>query len=193
MFIGLTGGIGSGKSTVLGFFEKQNWNTIEADSIVHSLYSDTGSDFFSSLINRWGKVILNNTGRIDRGTVSQIIFSSETEREWIHCLLHPAVLNKALRLKQESEYVIFAVPLLYEVKWEKHFDKIVSVWTTPELCRERLLKRGLTQIEIERRQRAQMPQDEKLEKADYALMNNGSPDMLKKQCIRLSTELKKII
>jgi len=184
MFIGLTGGMGCGKSAALNFFSKLEYITLDADIICHKLYSNSDSKIFRKIYARWGDKVLSDSNTISRKAVSKIVFSEESDREWLNSLLHPAVIKEALKVYNDSGKIntIFDVPLLYEVEWEKYFEKIVVVWCSEKIRQERLLKRGMTKEEIKRRDKTQFTPELKMERADYAIINNGSLDQLKEQC-----------
>jgi len=184
MFIGLTGGMGCGKTAALNFFSESQYITLDADTICHSLYCDTNSEIFYQIYERWGNKILSANKKINRDAVGKLIFSNKKEREWLNALLHPAVIKHALQIYRNSGNLntIFDVPLLYEVGWEKYFDSIIAVWCSNEIRLQRLTERGMTEKEIDRRDNAQLHPDIKMERADYALINNGTLEQLQKQC-----------
>ncbi len=184
MFIGLTGGMGSGKSSTLKFFSAFGWQTIDADLLCHSFYNDSKSEIFRAMHTRWGNKILLESGRIDRTAVGKLVFSDTDSREWLNALLHPAILQKALKIYRNSDQkeTVFDVPLLYEAGWEGNFDKIIAVWTADKIRAERLKKRGMSKNDIRSRDNAQLSPDLKIEKADYVIINNGNIDQLKNQC-----------
>lgn len=192
MLIGLTGGIGSGKSTALGIFSCLGWNTLDADLICHQLYQDANCKAYRQMVEKWGKEVLNPDGAIDRKKVAGIIFQDVDEREWLNGVLHPQVLEYAIEEYQQNNATVpmmFDVPLLFEVSWERYFTKMVVVFVEDNIQKERLKARGMSQDEIERRMAAQMPLSEKIEKADYALINNGTEEMLREQCQKLHETL----
>jgi len=184
MLIGLTGGMGCGKSAALNFFSEFEYMTLDADRICHMLYNDNKSEFFRKIYARWGDKILSPNNNICRDAVAKLVFSEKKELEWLNSLLHPAVIKQALKIYNDSGKVntIFDVPLLYEAGWEKFFDKIVAVWCSDGIRRERLLARGMTKEEIIRRDEKQISPEIKMERADYALINNGTLNQLRKQC-----------
>lgn len=190
MLVGLTGGIGCGKSTVLKYFSRLNWKTLDADTICHTLY-EKKTEMFSAIHKRWGKRIIRKDGTVNRKKVSEIVFNDKDELIWLNSLLHPKVLETAKKAALESkEDVIFDVPLLFEADWKNEFDATIAVWTSKKIQRKRLLKRGWSSAEINRRINSQMPAEEKLEKADFGLVNNSSHSLLFEQCEKLSRQLK---
>ncbi|MDD2403428.1 MAG: dephospho-CoA kinase [Victivallaceae bacterium] len=191
MIIALTGGIGSGKSAALQAFAELGWKTLSADQICHDIYRDD-LDFIDQLYQHWGDTIFSMKGVIDRKAVAKIIFTQPDELKWLNSLLHPMirqVADKQFTATPEDDY-IFEVPLLYECGWEKDFSAVICVWSEASLIRKRLLNRGLNDDEISRRMANQLPADQKLERADFALINNGSLANLYAQCEILTNQIK---
>ena len=187
MIVGVTGGIGAGKSTVVNIFKEYGWHTIDADKICHSLYDQSDSDILKKLIRRWGKSILLEDGTLNRQQVAEIIFNDEKEREWLDSIIHPAVLKQGLDLHQSfnKENSLFDLPLLFEVGWDNQFDSIISVWTEKSIVYERLINRGMSIDDIEKRIQAQLSPEIKIEKSDFTIINNGNLITLRKQCEKI--------
>jgi len=191
MLIGLTGGMGCGKSAALDCFAELGYTTTDADSICHMLYNDSRSSLFKKLYKRWGSRIISETNTIDRKIVSRIAFSDVNELKWLNSVVHPAVLEEGLRVNSNSEKKItfFDVPLLFEAGWDRYCDATITVWCKNEIRIKRLKKRGMTEEEIKKRDMHQMQPEEKIEKADYAIINNSSLLHLKQQCEIIVKEL----
>ena len=188
--IGLTGGIGAGKSTVLEIFEESGFNVISADKICGQIYDDPNSEIHAEIEKNWGSIYIASDGKADKKMVAERVFSDDISRKWLNSKLHPEILRRGQALAAEtSKKTVFEVPLLFETGWEDFFEQIIMVYTKDELRIERLEKRGLTRKEISERINAQMPQDKKLEKADFALVNNGSITSLKEQISKLIQQL----
>ena len=194
MFVGLTGGMGCGKSVALNFFAELGYMTIDADSICHKLYNDRESQFTQTLHKRWGDRIITGTGEINRKLVGEIVFSDKEELEWLNSTIHPAVLEEGLKIHANSRQAItiFDVPLLFEVGWEHHFDKIISVWCDENRRIDHLLKRGMSKDEIARRDKNQWSPDLKMERADYAIINNSTLSHIQAQCKIIGERLTEI-
>jgi dephospho-CoA kinase len=192
MFVGLTGGTGCGKTTALECFSSLNWKTLDADRICHEIYGDNESGVPETLRKRWGSRIFSSDGSLNRKKISEIVFSESVELRWLNDLLHPEVLRRAKEAIKNSrnKYSIFAVPLLFEAKWEKEFDLTVAVWSDREIQYDRLRGRGWSEKEIEARCNCQFPPERKMELADYALINNGSLDFLFEQCEILNNQIR---
>ena len=188
MLIGLTGPAGCGKSAALKIFSSLGWLALDADAICHKIYASSMGGFIDSLLERWGAAALGPDGCPDRQAIAQIVFSDKAEREWLNSVLHPEIQRRAL-----SEYAangfkpcIFDVPLLYESSWQDRFKKVIAVYAEPHVQRSRLLARGWSAGEIDRRLSVQQSGVKTLEMADYGLINNSSLDSLKRQCEAVS-------
>lgn len=195
MWIGLTGSIGSGKSTVANMLRKSGYLVIDADVIAHEGLR-SGSDTFKAIVQKLGSKILNADGEIDRRTLGQIIFADSSLKSWLEGLIHPMVQAKVqtMRKKQEEAGVsaaFYEVPLLFEKGLEPQFDKTIVVWVSPETQKDRLKKRNAwTDAEINQRIQSQLPVETKRAKADYELNNDGSLEQLKSQVDQILKKLK---
>ncbi|MEM4248572.1 MAG: dephospho-CoA kinase, partial [Candidatus Nanoarchaeia archaeon] len=117
MLIGLTGGIGCGKSTALVIFSKLGWQTIDADSICRQIYENNESNIKEILKKRWGEKVLTADGFIARKAIAEIVFVDKKELEWLNSIMHPEIIKRARNLQAKSKMpVIFDAPLLYEAQ-----------------------------------------------------------------------------
>jgi dephospho-CoA kinase len=184
--IGLTGGIGCGKSTVVKLFGDAGWRTIESDAIVRELFAQNQA-VRSALQERWGQSILNTDGVIQRKVIAQRVFTDDAELNWLENLLHPLVRvtwESAIAAAPDEHWLI-EIPLLFEKRLETHFDLTVCVICSPDTVDNRMVSRGYTGAEIEQRRLRQMPLTEKARRADCVISNDGSLDFLKQQTTRL--------
>lgn len=193
--IGLTGGPGCGKSAVLNFFSSFSaWQCLDADRICHEIYEESCTPFVKMLTARWGSEVISEDGTPDRSRIAQKIFDDEKERQWLNSVLHPEIL---LRLEMAAaqihgkDFIMIEASLLFEAHWAPKMDATVAVWSAPEIQQERLLARGWTPEHAEKRIRSQFPADKKLELADYGLVNNGSLETLREQCVLLEKTIRK--
>lgn len=182
MLIALTGGIGAGKSTVLGIFKSLGAKVADTDLIVHTIYEEN-KQLHAKLKNHWGDKVFKNS-KPHRPSIAEIVFQNKQELEWLNSVMHPLV-KLHIQAQQSGQISIIAVPLLYEVNWQTEFDKVISVWCNPELQNDRLLSRGWSQKEIDSRIEAQLNQEEKLKRSDYGIINNWSKEFLKNQCCKI--------
>ncbi len=189
MLIGVTGGIGAGKSTVLSLFEELGEPTIDSDALVHQLYAEDAG-LRDALVQRWGQHVLDRNGLVDRRQVAAKVFGCPRELAWLNARVHPLVrLRLQAQAKAWAGRCFCAVPLLFEVGWDRDMAATLSVWCDRQTQLERLRRRGWSDAEIRSRNEAQMDMDVKMRQADFALINNGTLASLKEQCRRLLLRL----
>ncbi len=176
--VAITGGIGAGKSELLRAFERQGAAVVSSDDIVHTLLRHD-PDVKRAVAERFGEEILGQDGEIDRGAVARIVFSSRRQLKWLEELLHPLVVATYLRWREQlaelddpPEVCITEVPLLYEVGGEARFDKVIAVTASPDVRAARKV------LVTDRREGRLIPDEEKLQRADFAYVNNGSREEL---------------
>ncbi|OGV32051.1 MAG: dephospho-CoA kinase [Lentisphaerae bacterium GWF2_45_14] len=193
MLVGLTGGVGCGKSTVLKIFGELGWFTIDADSLVHEIYRDKSMG--GTFLARWGEAeITDSSGNIDRKKIAEIVFNNQGELEWLESVLHPAVFERSAKIigRCKSDYIMFDVPLLYEKNKAFVFDLIISIWTEQSVQYKRLMERSWSINDIESRNLRQFSQGDKLERADLGIINSGPMGLLREQCKILDKKMRTI-
>lgn len=176
--VAVTGGIGAGKSEALAAFARHGAATISSDEIVHRLLSEDGA-VRKALLERFGKRILDDEGRVDRAAIAEIVFADREALDWLEGLLHPLVVQEYLewreRLAEEPDppaVCATEVPLLYEVGGEDRFDAVV-VLTAP-----REVRAARSEVEAERREPRLLPDSVKVAQADFSYVNDGSLEEL---------------
>jgi len=179
LIIGLTGGIGSGKSTVAKWFQEQGVAVMDADKIVHNLLK-TDELTISSLRQKFGPDIFNEDGQISRPKLGAVVFSQEKVRKWLEEIIHPRVLewmkeeSEALR-KTGAKICVWDVPLLFETGFEKSVDQVWVVWVPGDQQIKRVQERdNLNKSEVEARIAAQGSLEEKCKRADVVIDNSGT-------------------
>ncbi|OPZ25363.1 MAG: Dephospho-CoA kinase [Lentisphaerae bacterium ADurb.BinA184] len=183
--VAVTGGIGAGKSTVLAALDRRGQRTLDSDAVVHRLYRP-GSPLCAALAARWGVEILDGDGAVNRAAVAAKVFADAGELEWLNRLVHPAVKAEIRGQAAAAGSLLFcAIPLLFEVGWETEALCTLAVWCDRRTQRERLRRRGWNAAEIERREAAQLSMDDKLERADFAVINHGGRERLDEQIARI--------
>lgn len=194
--IGLTGGIGTGKSTTSQIIRSFGVPVIDADVVSRSLLSP-GSPYISQVADLFGNQVLDQSGNIDRKALANIIFASEEMRKKLEALLHPLVrfeMEKRIQdFKDQGEaFIVLDIPLLFEKGyWENKVDEIWLVDTTQELQIKRIREReSWSEKEILDRIHAQMPLEEKRLLANKIILNNGSFEELENQISDLISETK---
>jgi len=176
--IGLTGGIGSGKSTVSRWFSQQGIPVIDADRIVHELYEEP--ETIEAILADFGKEVLKDNGEIDRRALGRIVFADGQALGKLEEILHPrvriAMAKKQEALEQAGEKLcVWDVPLLFEANYLSEIDEIWVVWVPPAVQKERVLLRdNLSEEEVEMRIQAQYPLAEKCKQADVVIDNSGN-------------------
>ena len=181
--IGLTGGIGSGKTTVANHFSSLGIHIIDADEIVHQI-STPGHLPFDQIVHHFGKDILYTDGTIDRQKLSQRVFRNEAERKVLEGILHPAV---RMTMQQQingsnSPYVLLVIPLLVETGYTDLVDRVLVVTADREKRVAWVKQRnGLSDTQVESIMAAQASDEERDRIADDVIENNGSLDSLFKQ------------
>ena len=183
-WIGLTGGIATGKSAVAEIFRNKGVAVIDADPIAHQALVPS-SPVFKELVQTFGQDVLSTDGGIDRKLLGQKIFANEKLRLKLDSIVHPYVRSQVALLKQKlndqsCKLAIYDVPLLFEKNMQKDFDKIIVVTCDPQIQKTRLMKRNnLSEKEAAQRIAAQLPMSEKIRQADFVIENNGSLEELK--------------
>ena len=179
LLVGLTGNIGSGKSTVAQLLSERGATIIDAD-VLSRRAVEIGTPAYRSIVERWGTSILGPDGMLDRGALRRIVFSDPAELEQLNTLVHPEVerlraeLVEAARLRGDK-LVVCDVPLLFERKMTDQFDRIVLVDAPRPVRLERLVReRGLRETEAMDMIVAQMPAELKRARADFVIDNVGT-------------------
>ena len=189
LFVGLTGGIGSGKSEALAAFERAGVPTLSTDAVVHDLL---GSPKVRDLLHeRWGDRVLSG-GQVDRSAVAAIVFDSPEDLAWLEGTLFPRVGQRMAawrgELEPEAGVAVVEVPLLFEAGIEGAFDAVVAVVADESLRAERAAERG--HEGLEGRSGRQLSQDEKASRADHVIRNDGSLDDLEAAVAGVLAELR---
>jgi len=176
--IGLTGSIGSGKSTVSGFFEKLGAIVIDADQLSRQVV-EPGTPALKELTLAFGENILNPDGSLNRTLVAEIVFNSDEKRELLNSIIHPMIFNEINSTIEEyrekgTEIIILEAALILEKKsLIKLIDKLIVVSIDEETQKKRLEGRGdLSREQINARINSQLTNNEKIKHADYIIDNN---------------------
>ena len=171
---GLTGGIGSGKSTIARIFAKLGCITVDADQIVARLY-EPGEAGHEALVRTYGSGILLPEGTIDRRKLADVAFASAEAAKALNALIHPLVIAEEARLMGDVRegIVMIEATLLIEAGGKDRYDRIVIVDVDPETQLARAVARGMTSEDAARRIAHQMPREERLRYADYVIDNSG--------------------
>ena len=179
--IGLTGGIGAGKSTVSAGLATKGAAVIDADAIVREL-QQPGTVVFTEMVERFGPGIVAPDGDLDRAAIAEVVFTDETALADLGAIVHPRVHEEIQRRLDELEatdrVVILDVPLLVESGWEGMLGTIV-VDLHPDVAVQRLVEhRGFTEVDARNRIAQQATREHRLSKADFVIDNHGQPHEL---------------
>jgi dephospho-CoA kinase len=199
--VGLTGGIGSGKSTVGALLQERGAVLVDADAIVHE-FQAPGSPMLSEIARAFGDDVIDASGALDRKALAAKVFADAEARTRLGLIVHPptiAVMGRRMEAAKAAsvEVVVLDIPLLLEGRRTGTgsgallpFDAIVLVWVPEATQIERAAARdGASREEIEARVRAQMPLDEKRAMADHVIDNSASPEETRRQVDALWREL----
>tara|TARA_B000000460_G_scaffold247561_1_gene222891 strand:- start:945 stop:1541 length:597 start_codon:yes stop_codon:yes gene_type:complete len=181
MIIGLTGGIGSGKSSAANFFSAHNVLVLEADELAKEAITK-GTDGFMQVVDCFGESILNESGEIDRDLMRERIFSDHTMKSKLESIIHPLVGNKILEKIAESIalYTVVEVPLIFETNSMNNYDRILVIDCYKSLQLERSTRRDKNSQElIQKIIDSQCTREERLSIANDVIANNGSLEELK--------------
>ncbi|MEE8517819.1 MAG: dephospho-CoA kinase [Dehalococcoidia bacterium] len=191
--IGLTGGIGTGKSEVSATLRALGAEIIDADAEAHSSYRQ-GTMGWRRLLEMFGDEILGRDGEIDRRKLGQLVFGSPQALAWLNAAIHPLVRDRvSARLRELSEngtdVAVVDAALLYEAGWDDLTDEVWAVTAPPVQAAERLVvQRGLEDWEAQRRIDAQSPPDTVASRADVVIENAGTLEQLRETVTLLWNE-----
>lgn len=172
--IGLTGGIGSGKSTVANHLRNKGVLVLDADQYSREALEPNAA-CFSEVVSLFGTEILDEAGRIQRQVVAKAIFSDEKKRKQLNDIVHPYVLSCLKRdTETGDELVVWEVPLLFESGLDRYCDEVWTVSASEETRIERVIRRdGCSRAAAKKRILAQATEEERNERADVILRNDG--------------------
>ncbi|WP_435955223.1 dephospho-CoA kinase [Dryocola sp. BD626] len=192
--VALTGGIGSGKSTVANTFARLGIAVIDADVIARQVV-EPGQPALNAISEHFGKEILLPDGSLNRRILREKIFSSPAEKQWLNELLHPLIhqLTQTEINHARSPYVLWVVPLLVENHLQHKADRVLVVDVSPEVQIARTISRdNVSRQHAEQILAAQATRDERLAVADDVINNDGSPDRVAVHVDRLHRQYLKL-
>jgi dephospho-CoA kinase len=192
LIVGLTGGMGCGKSTAAVLFAERGFTRLDADQIVRDeLLRD--AEVIAAIRAKFGDAVIAADGSVRRDRVAEKVFGDDAALAWLEDLLHPRLLAKwrGVFAAGTGRVYIVEVPLLFEKGLENWFDFTVCVTTDSESQLRRLEQRGIPRELAHRRLAKQLPLARKCELADHVLLNDGTPDFLREQVHALADRLLK--
>lgn len=201
LVVGLTGSIGSGKSTVAKMLKDYGFKIIDADEIVADLLKKP-NEGYQEVVKFFGDEILDLNGEIDKAKVAKIVFNSAEKRNLLNSIIHPMVNKKILEILEENkntkEVYVLEIPLLAEILNGKrpealpyNMKKIIVVDCPKELCIDRLVKlRNMSKEDAEKRYSAQATREKRLSVADYVIDNGKDKKSLEAQVKKIANILR---
>ncbi len=186
MFIALTGGIGCGKSRALAEFSRCGFECDDADRICHGFYA---TDSGRAAVAKYWPATVDASGTVDRRHLGNIVFRDQRELIRLEELIMPWLATRLAELHRRSEPVMVEVPLLFEKKLDTQCDAVVAVWSSFAVRRLRLAARNWDSAECARRERLQWTPEQKLAACDFGIINQGSLDLLEKQCRTIARKI----
>jgi dephospho-CoA kinase len=187
VYLGLSGGIGSGKSTVAKILADLGAVVIDADVIAKEVLEPNQAGY-QRAIEVFGESILDSDLRIDRKRLAELVFQNSDELAKLEAIVHPAVIARVAQIRNslpESTVVVYDTPLLFEKNLQGQFDKVLIVVTDSEHRKARLIERGLEITDIEARIANQATDAQRRTVADFVIENNGSPEQLHDQVTKV--------
>ncbi|PJG84527.1 dephospho-CoA kinase [Conservatibacter flavescens] len=174
--VGLTGGIGSGKSTIADLFSALNVPVIDADIVARKVV-EKGSPLLSEIVAHFGQNILTEAGELDRAALRKLVFNDDKQKHWLNDLLHPAIRTEMQHqlAVQTAPYVIWVVPLLIENNLVEMCDRVLVVDVSPSVQLARAAKRDNHSDElIQKIMATQVSREERLKSADDVIYNEAN-------------------
>ena len=185
--VGISGGIGSGKTTVTDLFAKYAVEVIDADLIAREVV-EPGTPALKAIVDKFGQSVLDKSGHLDRAKLRTLVFNDSEVKNWLNQLLHPAIRLQMLLQTQQAKsiYCLLSVPLLVENKLFEQVDRVVIVDVDEQTQLQRTLLRDKTnEQQIRAIMNAQATRQQRLAVADDVIDNNGKADDLAKQVAQL--------
>lgn len=192
--IALTGSIGVGKSTVTECLRKRGWMVLESDRLARELVMP-GKAANQDIREAFGDEVFGPGEELDRARLAEIVFRDPEKRRRLEEILHPKIraqwLEEAEKAEKEGNWVAVDVPLLYETGADKHFKTVVVVACLEKTQQSRLRKRGWSNKQAQERLKAQIPQQEKIDRADRVIWNEFSTKNMEEQLQRVMDAVQK--
>ncbi len=195
--VGLTGGIGCGKSVVAAMLREQGFLVLDADTLAHQLV-EPGQPAYDDVLQEFGKGVCDASGKIDRAKLAAIVFAAPAKLARLNQIVHPRVAEAQERQFTEWQrthprgVAVVEAALLVEAGAHNRLDRLVVVWCRPEQQVERLRERGMSAEEAQRRIASQMPLEEKRRLAEFQIDCSGTIEDTRQQVERLAAHLRQL-
>jgi dephospho-CoA kinase len=191
--VGLTGGIATGKSSVAELWHANGATIVDSDVLARRALVP-GTPTYAAVVEEFGRTILSADGTVNRPALGDTVFADAQRRQALNRIVHPAVgrmwAEELAALAPKTEMVVVAIPLLFEVGVESEFDCTVAVGCSEPTQLARLRANGLDEGRARARIHAQMPVQQKMDRADYAIWNDGSRAVLTRQAEMIWDKIK---
>jgi dephospho-CoA kinase len=198
LIVALTGGIGSGKSSIAKMFKDEGAYVIDFDYLARVVV-EPDKPAWKKIIDYFGPEILSPDRTLNRSVLAEIVFSDIKSRKALEGFTHPRIFEKRdtlikdIKKKDPKAIVIVDIPLLFELSLKKKYDKVILVYVSRDVQIKRAIKRGvLTKEGVEKRLKTQIPIEEKKLLSDYIINNEGSMKNTRDQVRKVVHELKKL-
>lgn len=191
MYLGLSGGIGSGKSTVAKIFADLGAVVIDADAIAKEVL-EPGQVGYENVLLAFGETLLDTFGNIDRKILASLVFQDAEKLLKLESIVHPAVIARVSEIREslpDTSIVVYDTPLLVEKQLQDQFDEVLIVSADEDIRKERLVQRGLDLADIEARMANQVTDIQRTAVADFVIINNGSMKELREQVAKVWQQL----
>ena len=190
MILGLTGGMGCGKTTAAGMLAEHGFASLDSDAIIRTAVL-TDPDVIAAVREHFGHDMLTETGEVDRGQLARRVFPDEAALRWLEGLLHPRLFAywRMSFARDKAKFWVVEVPLLFEKSLQNWFDFTVCIASDPVVQLARLEQRGIPPPLARQRISKQLPLTQKIKLVDFVLLNDGSPDFLRDQVAALVSSL----
>lgn len=191
--IGLTGGIGMGKSTAADLLKQRGFSVVDTDMIARQIV-EPGQPALREIAEAFGSEVLEVDGRLKRDALGRIVFADQTKRRLLESITHPRIRARwvaqvGVWKAEDRPCGIVVIPLLFETNSQSHFDAVLCVACSAENQKARLRGRGWSQEQIENRIRAQWPTEKKIAQSDYVVWTDGSLEVHAEQLDRIMNSI----
>jgi dephospho-CoA kinase len=195
LLVGLTGGIGSGKSTVASMLERRGAVVVDADSLARQALA-RGTPGYARVVEEFGPEVVDQNAEIDRERLAQTVFADPEARRRLEAIVHPEVARRftdsVAPHRDTDRVVVYVVPLLVERSMQGAFDVVVAISASPDTRQARLsADRGMGQEDVRRRMAAQLPDQERQRAAHVVIDNEGTLQELEQHVQDLWSDLQR--
>jgi len=183
--VGITGGIGAGKSETASFVSALGISVLDTDAVARDLVAP-GQPTISEIVDAFGTEMLDHQGQLDRSALGRLVFRDALARKNLESILHPRIFEVWTHWVREQtvqgrSHAVVVIPLLYEKGYAQHFQAVIALACSERTQRQRLRERQWSDEMVNQRLSAQLPMADKLQRANYGVWNEGSREVLHQQ------------